>query len=253
MGLSTSHIKTHKLFESLNYLTDPILNFLKNSCHNIILDISTFPKKFFFPITKLLLQNTNIENLIVTYSIPHKYATAEMSEDYEQWRTLPLFDEKFPAQENELFFVGAGHMAMGLPEQIEDAAGEVGVRVFIPFPGDPHSFNKNLNFVRNIEKNLNPGRITLKKVYARDLPEVFEYILSETENGQKASIFAPYGPKPISLAMCIYSFLTTSPVYYTQPRIYNPDYSEGVYKKNGDPQVYSYSLRINGKDLYSVV
>lgn len=38
--------------------------------------------------------------------------------------------------------------------------------------------------------------------------------------------------------------------WYTQPRIYHPDYSRGIAKYNGVDSVTAYCLRLGGRDLY---
>lgn len=79
-----------------------------------------------------------------------------------------------------------------------------------------------------------------------DVSDVFNHILSITDNGREPAIFAPYGPKPLSIAMALFSSLTNSPVYYTQPKKYNPEYSKGKGTVN------AYVLKQNGKSLYEL-
>lgn len=252
LGLSDDDIFEYRLFEYRDVLISALDEISNSTCGNLVFDISTFPKRFFFPIIKILLEDDNIENLIIAYTVPEMYERGEMAEDYEEWRTLPFFGEKFPPRKSEIIFAGAGHMAMGLPEQIEDVAGGVDIRVFMPFPGDPHSFNRNWDFIRNIENNLNPGRIHICTVYARDVPEVFDYLTVESNYGKKEALLAPYGPKPISLAMCLFACITGSPVYYTQPRVYSPEYSSGVKVVDNNPQIFTYCIKINKNTIYSL-
>ena len=66
-------------------------------------------------------------------------------------------------------------------------------------------------------------------------------------------VFAPYGTKSMSLAMCLYacSHPENTDVCYTQPKSYNPQYSTGISMVNGVPDTFAYCIRLDGKDFYS--
>ena len=99
--------------------------------------------------------------------------------------------------------------------------------------------------MRKIEKSFSlKQNDSLIKLDSNNLPDAYDYIMHETSNGQKGVIFAPYGPKPISLAMCIYASKHNSAVYYTQPHHYNPNYSSGI--KN----TFGYCIILNSTILY---
>jgi hypothetical protein len=74
------------------------------------------------------------------------------------------------------------------------------------------------------------------------VPNVYDKISSLGKD--KKVIFAPYGPKTISLGMCLYASLNGSAVYYTQPTSYNPNYSDGCGKS------YAYLIKLDGALLY---
>ena len=56
----------------------------------------------------------------------------------------------------------------------------------------------------------------------------------------------------MSLGMALFARLTETPIYYTQPTDYRPDYSEGVLEVDSHPVTYAYLLRLAGRDLYIV-
>ena len=58
--------------------------------------------------------------------------------------------------------------------------------------------------------------------------------------------------KPMSVAMCIFAALTDSQVFYTQPTVYHPDYSFDIASRDGHPEIYTYCIRLEGRDLFSV-
>jgi hypothetical protein len=127
---------------------------------------------------------------------------------------------------------------------------EMMIKLLFPFPVGPAEYQNSWRFVRNMQipdSAKEPLRIS-----GSDISDVFDRIRSETANGQKTAMFAPYGPKPVSLAMCIYAYLTGSTVSYSQPTVYNPNYSAGIKVKDGNPETYAYVLRIDGRDFFSV-
>ena len=253
LGGSEDQIHRHRLFAGTHEIVSLLDRFREESSGNIILDISTLPKRFFLPAIKRFLASQAVKNLMVTYAVPERYRTDDLAEDYEDWQTLPLYKGSSWDTKHEVLFVGVGHMTMGLPEQIRAAAGEVEVCVFVPFPGDPHSFKRNWEFLSVIDKNLRAKQaMDIKMVNARDVPEIFDHILLKTEYGRKVAVFAPYGPKPISLTMGLFACQTDSAIYYTQPRVYPSDYSTGIAMDGDGPQVYAYLVRLDGRDFYSV-
>jgi len=252
-GGDESAIHDYFLFARVGEIMDMVENFIESSGPDMIVDITCFPKRFFFPIIKLLLrENERVRNLIVTYAIPNSYPTDPLAENFLEWRSLPLFGGTAINFQPEILVINVGYLAMGLPDEIEHIGGDVSVKLIFPFPAGPQSFQKTWNFVRIIEKNLRPYSMDLWNVDANDMADAFDHLMAITEKGHRPAVLAPYGPKPISLAMCIFAGLTSSPVFYTQPRTYNPDYSVGVREVDGFPEVYGYYLRLNGQNLYSI-
>lgn len=249
-GGSASTIHTHELFEKTGDTIQWIENFIAEAAPNVIVDITSFPKRFFFPIIKKMLKNDTIENLIVTYTVPKAYPTEDLAENFETWRPLPLFAGKL--EHPTRLIINVGYLAMGLPEELEQAGPDRLVKLIFPFPDSPASYVRNSGFVRTIEKNLRPERVELRRVGVNDVPDAFDHLLMWTEDGREPALMAPYGPKPISLAMCIFATLTDSAVYYTQPRTYNPNYSIGVSYREGVPETYAYCLRLAGSNYYTV-
>jgi hypothetical protein len=77
-------------------------------------------------------------------------------------------------------------------------------------------------------------------------------MMRTSEAGARPTVLVPYGPKPISLAMCLFATVTNSSVYYAQPRTYNPLYSQGVAIQNEKRLCYAYALKLGGRALYGV-
>jgi len=226
--------------------------FVISGARHIVLDITSLPKRFFFPLVKVLMRSHNVESLLATYTMPIRYCNDPLAEDFLEWRALPLFSGSETTDKPEMLIVNVGYLAMGLPDQIEHGSPRMEVKLLFPFPNSPASYQKTWQFVRTIEHNLRGATTEMKHVHAMDVSDAFDDIVTLTDRGKRRALFAPYGPKPISLAMCIYAILTDSPVFYTQPRTYHPDYSVGVMETAGLPTIQAYCLRINGKDCYSL-
>jgi hypothetical protein len=124
-------------------------------------------------------------------------------------------------------------------------------KLLFPFPPGPPNFQRNWKFVAQLEQTL-PLRSEPIRVEAYNVSDTFDHIVELTSRGTRPAVFAPYGPKPMSLAMCLFAILSGSPVYYTQPQTYHPEYSIGVKEVGGFPLSYAYCIRLNGRDLYSL-
>lgn len=248
-GGSLSDIYDHLLFDRVGDIVNTMDRIIDNAGPNIVLDISSLPKRFFFPFVKLLIKATSIDNLIVVYTLPRAH-TDNLAENYQDWNTLPLFQGVYPDLPTKMLIVSVGYLAMGLSDQIEQDNPHLALKILFPFPPGPPSFQKTLELVRLIKKNLKTDRLELIRVNAVDTPDAYDLILAHTQQGELAANFAPFGPKPISLAMAIYAAANDRPVFYNQPKTYHPKYSIGVSDINGIPETYAYCIRINGHDFY---
>lgn len=251
-GLSIAEVTTIDLLASEEKIIQWIENFIVNDC--LVLDISSLPKRFFFPAVRLLLKQDSIRDLIVTYTLPKTYYPGNIAERPSSWRALPLFGpEEFPEPEYDLALVGVGFLPFGLPDLLKSDFLGAKPYLFFSFPASPSTYFKTWEFVRQIEISLPlNSNDQLIRINGMDPSDAFDHICCLTENNIKKALFAPYGPKPMSLGMAIYATLTDSPVFYTQPRVYHPDYSSGVRYKNGLPEIYAYCLKIDGQNVFSI-
>lgn len=76
--------------------------------------------------------------------------------------------------------------------------------------------------------------------------------------GSQTAAIAPYGPKTVSLAMCLFALAVADagrprvPVYYAQPLRYAIDYTERVGSVGSSPDTNGYCLRLRGRNLYDL-
>jgi hypothetical protein len=61
----------------------------------VILDITSLPKRFFFPILRTLIKSARVRDLVVTYTSPATYAEGDLYEEPEPWRVLPFQTRQF--------------------------------------------------------------------------------------------------------------------------------------------------------------
>lgn len=242
----------HSLFAKHAEIVGIVDSFLDAAGPNVVIDISSMPKRYFFPLVRRLLTASKVKNLLATYTRPLCYTQENLAENLQPLQYLPLFGGAYPDEGPTIVVVGVGYQILGLPEQLEHYGHGAVTKLLFPFPPGPPSFQRNWEFVRILQKNIVIRQYDIVPISAHDAPDAFDHIVSFSNRGKQRVAFAPYGPKPTSLAMCIYATLTDSPVLYTQPRSYHPDYSSGVACLEGMPETYAYCLRLDGKVLYGL-
>lgn len=246
-------IERHDLLEAYSAIVESARDF-SGSAKHVILDITTLPKRFFFPVLKVLLLDRGIENLVVTYSIAERYAAEALHEDSLPPAFLPLFSAEGDDADKafDLLLVGLGFDAPGLMQILE--MGDVRrVEVMMPYPAAPPFARRNWDFLRHVWPSIDNRNCCLVETSSIDMPSAFAEICAATGNASKRVLLAPYGPKPLSLAMCLYGRgcgRHTSATMYTQPKYYHPAYTEGVASDADGEIIYAYPVRLAGRDLY---
>ncbi|MFZ0927026.1 MAG: hypothetical protein WAN11_00385 [Syntrophobacteraceae bacterium] len=255
LTISADQIIEHELFERTETIVTCCKQFISIASKNIALDITSFPKRFFFPLIRIILSHSSVENFIITYTRASHYATT-IAEDPDPVSNIPLFaPTTHPEPPTKMLFVGIGFDPLGLPEKFEHDLSSVAIKFLFPFPPGPPHFQRNWEFIRTLEKSLaGQGQPAIIRVNTWDISECFDHIVSLTQSGSGMiySEFAPYGPKPMSVAMCLFAQLAEMPVFYTQPKVYNPGYSEGIKVFATLPETYAYCIRLCGQDLFTI-
>ncbi len=222
---------------------------------NIILDVTCLPKRFFFPMLRWLLKSVAVENLIVTCMSPARYTEEDLAYNPQDWAHIHTFDGPVNTTPRPVkrVIVGAGFLPFGLPDLLKkDYAGpNIEVSVLFPFPATPASVKRSWEFVRKfeIDVSLKDDR-QLARIGPNDLSGCFDRINAITHNGSIRTVFAPYGPKAHSVAMCLKAIQMDAEVFYTQPTFYHPEYTTGIKLDDGVPAGYAYAVRVNGHSFY---
>ena len=207
---------------------DMLLGNADSSAH-VVLDISCLPKRFFFLMVKLALKRRNVETLIVAYTQARQagYTYEHLAWDPEVVRAVPGFGPMHG--EARMLVVGLGFEPLGLAQLIgEYRDRQRDVRVLLPFPpGQPYSRRvwRSMQAV-----GLSGEGVSVTRVGAMDAFGCCGAIedVEGVDGGSRPPALAPYGPKPMSLGMCLYAVKRGAAVLYTQPRFYHPDYTLGV-------------------------
>lgn len=222
---------------------------------NIILDVSCLPERFLFPMLRWILASDEVENLIVTCMSPERYTDEDLAYDPDDWAHIHTFG---PSSEDidkpvRRVVVGAGFLPFSLPEWLKKDYNESSIQVsmLFPFPASPANIKRSWEFVRQIEVGLQlTDERQLARVCANDLSGCFDRIDNITRNGSIGTVFAPYGPKAHSIAMCLQAIKMDAQVLYTQPAYYHPEYTTGIKLEDGFPAGFAYAIRVNKRMLY---
>ncbi len=217
---------------------------------SVVLDITSLPKRFFFPMLRTLVASSSVKNLLITYTSPESYTNEALYEDIEPWRVLPGFGG--PRSKPELWIVSIGFMVESLRDYVGDNPDEK-MNVLIPFPASLAVLRRTWQSISNLERGHSDARFKKHRVETLNMSSAFDRICSLAGNSPKTVAFAPFGPKPTSAAMCLYALQNDSSVHYPQPTIYHPDYTKGI--RNNDPSaaVSAYWIKHEGEFLYAMI
>ncbi|SIN65734.1 hypothetical protein SAMN02745824_1540 [Parasphingorhabdus marina DSM 22363] len=224
----------------------------------LLIDITTLPKRVYFHLIKKVYQNPDaFTDVLITYSEPASYCSESLASNPEPWDALPGFRIGRGHASQQKILIGIGFEPLGLPSLSE--AGEFNnssISFLFPFPADQTANAKNWRFIREIFPNAGQSQFGVKRIDAKNVPEIFDLICGEGDSGAIGLLLAPYGPKPMSVAMALYaakfSRSQNSPVgvYYTQPTYYHPDYSTGLKMVGTSPMINCYVIKAASNFLY---
>lgn len=253
-GGNATDIRSVDLFASHGDIVGLIDDFISASNGSIVLDITSMPKRFFFPFVKRILlfqPATEIRDFVVTYSLPESYTQEPLAENFNDWAQLPLFGGDYRAVSAGMLAIGVGFEALGLQEQLKGES-ELPVKLLLPFPAPVAAFQRSWELIRRLRKNRNHEMFDIYRASARDCSDTFDRLVSLTDGNRIRAELAPFGPKPMSLGMCLFATWTDSQAFYTQPSVYHPDYSLGIAKCDGHADVHAFAIRLSGHDYYAV-
>lgn len=218
---------------------------------SVILDITSFPKRFFFPILRTLTLSSQIRNLLLTYTSPQNYADDPLYEDIEPWKTLPGFGGTGAGGGDDLWVVSVGFLVESLRQYVGCNPHEK-MKLLVPFPAPLAVLRRTWESIATLERDHKEGRFEKYRVESLDMSGAFDRIQSLAGTPAKSLAFAPFGPKPTAAAMCLYAIQKDSSVHYPQPTVYHPEYSTGIRHNDPKAAVSSYWVKHEGENLFAL-
>jgi hypothetical protein len=203
----------------------------------VVLDITAFPKRYFALYLKKLMLRSEIQNLIITYSVPSPggYSDGHLASDPLPCDHLPGFAAP-PPDSGSCLLASMGFEPLNLKGILSmHRAGGVTVKIVLPFPPDGIGIRRAFNSLRNLASH-EAAEIGCNTVYVVSTWDA-EYLYRQMgvwQQGYQKMYLLPFGPKPHTLGMVLYAIKHNCGIYYTQPKSYSPNYSQGA----GDSWVY---------------
>ena len=248
-----------ELLAGLDEKMHPVHRLIVGGSKRLIIDITSFPKVWFFPIIQAVLTSGHFEDVVVTYTSAAAYSDS-LSENLAPLRALPGFFAEDGRSRHDSIIVGIGFEPLGLIPLLRNHEANK-IKLIFPFPPGPPGHRRNWMFVQQIEELTQNEQIEpLDRVHIDmyDCPQIFGALCRMTNDGRETTAIAPYGPKTVSLAMCLFALGVAAagkprvPVYYAQPYRYALDYTSGVRMRGSVPDVTGYCLRLDNRNLYTL-
>lgn len=256
-GYAADEIIAAPLVADLDMITGFVSGLVEAGSTSLLIDLTSLPKHWFFPLIRAALAERAIEDVIACYTAGVGYA-ATLSENISPLRVLPSFAGDPARDRHGSLVIGIGFEPTGLDALLADQASDA-IRLIFPFPPGPPGHHRNWMFVKHIEELTSKNQIDPPDrvhIHMYDCPQIFDALCEMTDGGTISSAIAPYGPKTVSLAMCLFALAAEAadrpavPVYYAQPLRYALDYTTDAAMLGEVPDAVGYCLRLTGRDLY---
>lgn len=165
--------------------------------------------------------------------------------DFQGWDFLPGFGGTL-VRENRTLVLGVGFEPIDIPTlRREYKESNPKVRIVLSFPSNPDAVRREWLTLRKILRLENPATFQedIVTLSPHDSEAVYHQLETWKRSGERL-MMAPFGPKPHTLAMALFSIKESCNIFYTQPRSYNPDYTRG----EGD--TWAYIVKWDGIPCY---
>lgn len=219
---------------------------------SVLVDISAMPKRFFFPILKVLLRDSSISDLVVVYSNPASYASAALAEDLQSFSSFTMFGGNLAEGAGSKLVVAVGFESAGVSQIVEDVDPR-DVTYLFPYPSVPPFAWRTWGFLQQAMVASGGKSEAVRAVSSIDPSSSYSMLIQLNDSPGNTLILAPFGPKPVALGMALFACRVgnnSTRVVYTQPRHYNPHYSSGVLTDNVGPVIHAYPVKLGGEHLY---
>jgi len=250
--LTDARVKFNEHIVDLLATEDQLLDILfnvrnsLNGISSIVLDITSLPKRVFCFLLKRMLKSEWCQDLLVTYTAAESvgYAKDHLSTDALPCDHLPGMAGRTPLGKGALV-VSLGFEELNIRSIMEQYHGRKDTRFIMSFPTAPVVERRQWAMLRQLlppEHSINLGR-NLQPISGWDAELVYMTLCRwKCENPE--IVLAPFGIKTHTLGMALFAIENNFGMYYTQPKSYNPSYTEG------SGAMYSYILKWRGKVAY---
>ena len=165
----------------------------------LILDITSFPKRFFCFFLRRILEGGWFDTVIATYTQagPRGYAREHLTNDFLPPDCLPGFADVLDA--SSAIAVSVGFETLGLPSLIRsflDAGKDL--KMILPFPPNGRTIARSWSSVRQLVDGHQRDLLlqNLAVVAAWDVERSYG-VLNAWHDDTEQLVLAPYGPKPV--------------------------------------------------------
>jgi hypothetical protein len=221
-----------------------------DSHDSIVLDITTFPKRFFLFALKQLLSSKKVRNLVVTYASAQEYPESALCEDALPPVALQGFGRIERLRNSPRMFVGVGYTALSV-EGILEKAGHSKLDFIFPFPPASPAFRRNWYLLSKLMPADKPFGTEIHRIHGMDAFEIHDRLVAWGRDRDLDLV--PLGPKPHALGMAM-AYLRLGghcELVYAQPQSYNSRYSQGIARdESGKPRIYAYCLKRDGIETF---
>lgn len=202
----------------------------QRTCSTVVLDITSFPKRYFCFLLKRMILRNSFENIIVTYTTPkaNGYAAGHLAEDPMTCDHLPGFAAPLRIGGTTLV-VSVGFESLSIRSLLEVFPDRKELKVILSFPPNREGTRRQWSMLRQFVagKSADLRRENLEYIAAWDAEVIYQTLWRWSQNSEGLTL-APFGPKPHSLGMALYALKADAGLYYTQPKSYHPDYCTGA-------------------------
>lgn len=195
----------------------------------VILDITSLPKRYFCFLLKRLMVSDNVRDALILYTSVgvDGYASDHLAEDPLPAEYLPGFASGLEANSATLVF-GTGFEALNVRSIFELHQYQHIVKIVMSYPPNGGAIRRQINTLRVLFGDTEKlDNVEIRMIASWDTEQVYN-LLSGWSVGERILSFAPYGPKPHTLAMALHAIKHGRSMYYTQPKSYNPFYTKGI-------------------------
>jgi hypothetical protein len=196
----------------------------------VILDISSMPKRFFCFLLKHFVRSEAIHSLIVTYTsvAPQSYTAHQLALNPLQCDLLPGY--AVGHKEVGGIVISVGFEPLSVASLFDMFSGEVkaeDVKCILPYPPNGIGSIRTWRTLRQVMPSAPQASPRLLVVSAWDAERVSR-VCEQWGAAKGRLVLAPFGPKPHTLGMALSALAHGFGLYYTQPQVYDPNYSQGA-------------------------